>query len=72
MRLHEAEIGKVVTITKIESASPVKKKLMDMGLIKHTSLCIQSVAPLGDPIKVRVRGYDLAIRKADAACIEVI
>ncbi|MCI9291760.1 MAG: ferrous iron transport protein A [Erysipelotrichaceae bacterium] len=72
MTLNEVEIGKTVTITKIQAASAVKKKLMDMGLTKHTPLRIQKIAPLGDPIHIHVRGYDLSIRKQDAACIEVV
>lgn len=71
MTLDEAEIGKTVTIVKIQADSAVKKKFMDMGLTKNTPLRIQKMAPLGDPIHIHVRGYELSIRKQDAVCIEV-
>lgn len=71
MTLKEVKPGKSVTIRRLNSTGSVKKKLMDMGLTKNTEVYIRKVAPLGDPIELTVRGYELSIRKADAALIEV-
>lgn len=71
MTLKEVKPGNSVTIRRLNSTGSVKKKLMDMGLTKNTEVYIRKVAPLGDPIELTVRGYDLSIRKADAALIEV-
>ena len=71
MTLKEVKPGNSVTIRRLNSTWPVKKKLMDMGLTKNTEVYIRKVAPLGDPIELTVRGYELSIRKADAALIEV-
>lgn len=72
MYLHEVKVGNRATIKKIQAAAPMKKKLMDMGLIKNTEVIVRKVAPLGDPIELTVRGYELTLRKADAALIEVV
>ena len=69
--LKEVKPGNSVTIRRLNSTGSVKKKLMDMGLTKNTEVYIRKVAPLGDPIELTVRGYELSIRKADAALIEV-
>ncbi len=71
MTLKEVKPGNSVTIRRLNSTGSVKKKLMDMGLTKNTEVYIRKVAPLGDPIELSVRGYELSIRKADAALIEV-
>ena len=71
MTLKEVKPGNNVTIRRLNSTGSVKKKLMDMGLTKNTEVYIRKVAPLGDPIELTVRGYELSIRKADAALIEV-
>ncbi|WP_416326662.1 FeoA family protein [[Eubacterium] hominis] len=71
MTLNEIKPGKSVVIKKMMATGAMKKKLMDMGLTKHTELFVKKVAPLGDPIELTVRGYELSIRKADAATIEV-
>ena len=71
MTLNEVKPGNSVTIRRLNSTGSVKKKLMDMGLTKNTEVYIRKVAPLGDPIELTVRGYELSIRKADAALIEV-
>lgn len=71
MTLKEVKPGNSVTIRRLNSTGSVKKKLMDMGLTKNTEVYICKVAPLGDPIELTVRGYELSIRKADAALIEV-
>ena len=71
MTLKEVKPGNSVTIRRLNSTGSVKKKLMDMGLTKNTEVYIRKVAPLGDPIELTVRCYELSIRKADAALIEV-
>lgn len=72
MKLHEVQVGNTAIISSIHAEKVMKKKLMDMGLTKHTEVRVRKVAPLGDPIELRVRGYELTIRKADAAQIEVL
>ena len=69
--LKEAKIGETVTVVKLTSEGPVKRRIMDMGLTKGVEVSVRKVAPLGDPIEVNVRGYELSIRKADADMIEV-
>ena len=69
--LREASIGDTVTVVKLHGEGAVKRRIMDMGITKHTSVYIRKVAPLGDPIEVTVRGYELSLRKADAEMIEV-
>jgi len=69
--LREAQIGSTVTVTKINGEGAVKRRLMDMGFTKGCSVYIRKVAPLGDPIEVTIRGYELSVRKADAQIIEV-
>lgn len=71
MTLKEVKPGNRVVIKKITSTGAVKKKLMDMGLTKNTEIFVRKVAPLGDPMELSVRGYELSIRKADAETIEV-
>ena len=71
MTLNEVKPGKTVTIRKLLLTGSRKKKMMDMGLTKNTEVYVRKVAPLGDPIELTVRGYELSIRKADASLIEV-
>lgn len=71
MTLRDAKIGDTVTVRKLTGEGAVKRRIMDMGLTKGTPVTIRKVAPLGDPIEVTVRGYELSIRKADAQMIEV-
>ena len=71
MNLKEAAIGSTVTVKKINGEGALKRRIMDMGITKGVSVDIRKVAPLGDPIEVTVRGYELSLRKADAASIEV-
>ncbi|GHV18126.1 iron transporter FeoA [Clostridia bacterium] len=71
MTLNNVEIGKTVKITKIGSSGAVKRRIMDMGITKGIDVFIRKVAPLGDPIEITVRGYELSIRKEDAENIEV-
>lgn len=69
--LRQAKIGETVKVVKIHGEGAVKRRIMDMGITKGTQLFIRKVAPLGDPIEVSVRGYELSIRKADADTIEI-
>lgn len=71
MTLREAAIGQTVRVKKLTGDGPVKRRIMDMGITKGVEINIRKVAPLGDPIVVTVRGYELSVRKADAAMIEV-
>ncbi len=70
--LKDVKIGETVTVAKINGEGPLKRRIMDMGITKGVDLYIRKVAPLGDPIEVTVRGYELSIRKADAQNIEVL
>ncbi len=69
--LKQAKIGDTVTVVKLHGEGAVKRRLMDMGITKGVSVFIRKVAPLGDPIEVTVRGYELSLRKADAEIIEI-
>ncbi|MBR5340797.1 MAG: ferrous iron transport protein A [Erysipelotrichaceae bacterium] len=69
--LKEVEIGKTCTVKKLHGEGAVKRRIMDMGVTKGVEIYVRKVAPLGDPLEVTVRGYELSIRKADAAMIEV-
>lgn len=69
--LKESKIGDTVRVVKLHGEGAVKRRIMDMGLTKGVEVQIRKVAPLGDPIEVTVRGYELSIRKADAEMIEV-
>jgi ferrous iron transport protein A len=69
--LKESKVGDTVRVVKLHGEGAVKRRLMDMGLTKGVDVQIRKVAPLGDPIEVTVRGYELSIRKADAEMIEV-
>lgn len=69
--LKEAKVGDTVRVVKLHGQGAVKRRIMDMGLIKGVEVQTRKVAPLGDPIEVTVRGYELSIRKADAELIEV-
>ena len=69
--LKEVKVGDTVRVVKLHGEGAVKRRIMDMGLTKGVDVQIRKVAPLGDPIEVTVRGYELSIRKADAEMIEV-
>ena len=69
--LRQASIGDTVTVVKLHGEGATRRRLMDMGLTKGVTVCIRKVAPLGDPIEVTVRGYELSLRKADAEVIEI-
>ena len=69
--LRQVAIGDTVTVVKIHGEGAVRRRIMDMGLTKGVSVTVRKVAPLGDPIQLNVRGYELSIRKADADMVEV-
>ena len=69
--LKEAKIGETVRIVKLHGEGAVKRRLMDMGITKGVDVFVRKVAPLGDPVEITVRGYELSLRKADAEMIEV-
>lgn len=71
MTLKEVEIGEKAVIKKLHGEGAVRRRIMDMGITKGTVVTIRKVAPLGDPIELTVRGYELSIRKEDAEMIEV-
>ena len=69
--LRDAKIGETVKVTKINGEGAIKRRIMDMGITRGIEINVRKVAPLGDPVEVTVRGYELSIRKADAAMIDV-
>lgn len=69
--LKEAKIGDTVYVMKLHGEGAVKRRIMDMGITKGTEVYVRKVAPLGDPIEITVRGYELSLRKVDAEMIEV-
>ena len=69
--LREVKIGETVKVVKLHGEGPVKRRIMDMGITKGTEEFVRKVAPLGDPMEVTVRGYELSLRKADAEMIQV-
>lgn len=68
--LKDVAVGKTVKVAKLTGTGPVKRRIMDMGITKGVQVYIRKVAPLGDPVEVTVRGYELSLRKADAEIIE--
>ena len=71
MTLKEAAIGTTVRVTRVGGEGALKRRIMDMGITKGVSITVRKVAPLGDPIEVTVRGYELSLRKQDAELIQV-
>lgn len=71
MTLKEAKVGTTVKVVKITGEGAYKRRIMDMGITKGSDIYIRKVAPLGDPVEVTVRGYELSLRKNDAECILV-
>ncbi len=69
--LKQAKVGDTVKVVKLHGEGAVKRRIMDMGLTKGVEVHIRKVAPLGDPVEVTVRGYELSLRKADAEMIEI-
>lgn len=70
--LKDAKIGETVRVAKLTGEGAVKRRIMDMGITKGVEIYVRKVAPLGDPIEITVRGYELSLRKADAEMIELL
>ena len=70
--LREAKVGQTVQVVKLHGEGAVKRRIMDMGITKGVEVYIRKVAPLGDPVEITVRGYELSLRKADAEMIEIV
>ena len=69
--LKQSKVGETVTVKKLHGEGAVKRRIMDMGITKGVSIYIRKVAPLGDPVEITVRGYELSLRRADAEMVEV-
>ena len=69
--LKNAKVGETVTVVKLHGEGAVRRRIMDMGITKNVEIYVRKVAPLGDPIEVNVRGYELSLRKADAEMVEI-
>lgn len=69
--LREVPVGQTVKVVKLTGEGPVKRRIMDMGITKGVDIYVRKVAPLGDPVEITVRGYELSVRKADAEMIAV-
>ena len=69
--LKDAKLGETVTVARLNGAGALRRRIMDMGVTKGTEIYVRKVAPLGDPVEVTIRGYELSIRKADAEMIEL-
>ena len=71
MTLRDVSVGQTVKVTRLNGDGPVKRRIMDMGITKGVEVYVRKVAPLGDPVEVTVRGYELSVRKDDAQCVQV-
>ena len=71
MTLRQAKVGQTVKVVKLEGTGAVKRRIMDMGITKGESIYVRKVAPLGDPVEITIRGYELSLRKADSEMIVV-
>ena len=69
--LKSVKVGQTVTVVKLHGEGAIKRRIMDMGITKGAQIYVRKVAPLGDPVEITVRGYELSLRKADAEMIEV-
>ena len=71
MTLREAKVGQTVRVARLEGTGAVKRRIMDMGITKGENIYVRKVAPLGDPIEITIRGYELSLRKEDGSMIQV-
>jgi len=69
--LRDVKVGETVTVVKVAGKGPLRRRIMDMGIIRGTEIHVRKVAPLGDPVEVALRGYELSLRRADLEIIEV-
>ena len=72
MTLKEIKCGETVKVTKIQGEGPIRRRIMDMGITKRTRVLLRKVAPLGDPLEISLRGYELTLRKSEAQMISVV
>ena len=72
MNLREARVGQTVKVVKVHGEGPVRRRIMDMGITKGQNIYVQKVAPLGDPVEITIRNYELSVRKADCEMVEVV
>ena len=70
--LKDARVGETVTVARVHGEGPVRRRIMDMGLTKGVQVLVRKVAPLGDPMELNIRGYELSIREADAQMVELV
>ncbi|MCH4184992.1 MAG: ferrous iron transport protein A [Eggerthellaceae bacterium] len=70
--LKDARVGSTVTVSRLQGAGAIKRRIMDMGITRGAQVFVRKVAPLGDPIEVTVRGFELSLRKVDAQMIEIV
>ena len=71
LTLKDVKVGQTVKVVKVRGEGAVRRRIMDMGITKDTVIFVRKVAPLGDPVELNLRGYELSLRKADAAMVEV-
>ena len=71
LKLNQVKVGTAVKVVKVEGDGPLRQRILDMGLTKGTEVKVRKMAPLGDPLEVTVRGFELSLRKAEAACVVV-
>ena len=69
--LKDVKVGETATVARLHGEGPVKRRIMDMGITKGSEIYVRKVAPLGDPVEVTVRGYELSLRKDDADCVDI-
>ena len=70
--LKDVKVGQTATVARLHGEGPVKRRIMDMGITRGVELLVRKVAPLGDPMELNVRGYELSVRRADAGMIEIV
>ncbi len=70
--LRDAQVGQTVTVKRLAGEGALRRRLMDMGFTNGCSVFVRKVAPLGDPVEVTIRGYELSVRKDDASCVEIV
>ena len=71
MTLKDAKVGSTVVVSRIDGEGAYKRRIMDMGITKGCEIYIRKVAPLGDPVEITIRGYELSLRKQDAQCVQI-
>lgn len=70
-KLRDVSVGETVVVKKLNGEQALKRRLMDMGITKDSEIYVRKTAPLGDPVEITIRGYELSVRKDDASCVEI-